>query len=261
MSAIAEEPPEPKTSAAVRSDRPAIDREHGLDVCPFLRSRDGAWASAFASRDLRCWAVVPAAQLSPQKQRDLCVSSAHASCATFMTAEASDRGLGRQDPDDAALWPVVSNIPIALESIHARPGVNVSSPRVGTQALLVGLMVVALIVLVIARTNPLAGAGASPSPGGSASPDASAAAVAPLVASAPPLASASDSPSPAPPSPTLAPSATPSPSAAQRTYRVRSGDTIASIAAKFHTTVKAIVKANNIVDPRTIHPGQALIIP
>lgn len=42
---------------------------------------------------------------------------------------------------------------------------------------------------------------------------------------------------------------------------MRAGDTLAMIAGKYHTTVKALVTANNITDPRTIHPGQVLIIP
>jgi len=261
MSAPAEGPLEHAPASAPRSAGPRLDREHRAVVCPFLRSRDGAWSSAYASRDLRCWAVEPPAQLAAQKQRALCLAAAHTTCATFATADASDRRLGRTEADDAALWPAVSSVPVALEAVRTRPGINVSSPRAGGQAVLVGLMVVAFLVLVIARTNPLGSAEASPSPASSASPDASALAVASSGASMPPVASAAESPSPAPPSPTVEPSATPSPTATQRTYKVRSGDTIASIAAKFHTTVKAIVKANSIVDPRTIHPGQVLVIP
>jgi len=261
MTVIAEEPPEPKPSVAPRPDRPLIDREHGLGVCPFLRSRDGSWSSAFASRDLRCWAVAPAAQPSVQKQRQLCLGATHATCAAFTAADSVDRRLGRADASDAALWPAASSVPIALESVHTRPGINVASPRAGGQALLVGLMVVALLVLVIARANPLAGAGASPSPDASLTADASAVAVASLPATASPVPSVADSASPAAPSPTVAPTPSPSPTATHRTYKVRSGDTIASIAAKFHTTVTAIVRANKIVDPRTIHPGQTLTIP
>jgi LysM repeat protein len=68
-------------------------------------------------------------------------------------------------------------------------------------------------------------------------------------------------PSPVAASPSAVASATPGPSASPRTYKVRSGDSVASIALKFHTTVKAIVAANKIIDARTIHPGQVLIIP
>ncbi len=62
-------------------------------------------------------------------------------------------------------------------------------------------------------------------------------------------------------SPAPEPSTTPAPAASPRTYKVKSGDTIASIAGRFKTTVKAIVAANAITDARTIHPGQILVIP
>ncbi|HOA96804.1 LysM peptidoglycan-binding domain-containing protein [Acetivibrio saccincola] len=44
-------------------------------------------------------------------------------------------------------------------------------------------------------------------------------------------------------------------------YIVRPGDTLASIANRFNTTVAAIVRANNIENPDLIYPGQRLIIP
>ena len=83
-------------------------------------------------------------------------------------------------------------------------------------------------------------------------------------ASAAPTASAVDSPTP---DPTAAPSATPgrtpSPTAtpAHRRYRVKSGDTMSSIAARYGTTVKKLAALNNIADPRVLHAGQVLLIP
>ena len=58
-------------------------------------------------------------------------------------------------------------------------------------------------------------------------------------------------------------SAAPSPSAssAKKTYRVRKGDTLSAIAAKYGVTVSQIVKANKIKDASTIHVGQVLVIP
>jgi LysM repeat protein len=154
-------------------------------------------------------------------------------------------------------------VPVSIEATRVRPGVTVGSPRSGGQAVLIGVMVVALLILVIARTNPLEGgtAGGSPAPSTGGLGLASAvvvASVAPAPSTAP---SVVVSASPAAPSASAAVSPSPAPSATQRTYKVRSGDTVASIAAKFHTTVTSIVKANKIVDPRTIHPGQVLVIP
>lgn len=48
---------------------------------------------------------------------------------------------------------------------------------------------------------------------------------------------------------------------ATRTYTVQSGDTLLKIAAKYGTTVDAIVKANNLKNPSVIRVGQKLIIP
>ncbi len=44
-------------------------------------------------------------------------------------------------------------------------------------------------------------------------------------------------------------------------YRVRSGDTLASIAAEFNSTVEAIVERNDLENPNDIFAGQVLIIP
>lgn len=44
-------------------------------------------------------------------------------------------------------------------------------------------------------------------------------------------------------------------------YVVQAGDTLASIAQRFGTTVEAIVRANNLTDPNLIFVGQVLTIP
>ena len=250
-----------KGPAPARAGPPAtsFDLGHGLPNCPFLRSRDGAWSSTHPSRDLRCWAVHPAAQPAVQKQRQLCVTADHASCATYGAAVFADPA-GDRAADGAGLWPDASPLPVAIESVHVRSGRGIRTPRFGGQPILVGLMLVALLVLLIARANPLAGPVPSASPGASAGV-ASAGSSPSAFPTAMPSPTAVVTPSPAVPSPSAAPTRTPAPAASPRTYRVRSGDTIAGIAAKFHSTVKAIVAANNIADPRTIHPGQVLIIP
>jgi LysM repeat protein len=46
-----------------------------------------------------------------------------------------------------------------------------------------------------------------------------------------------------------------------QTYTVRRGDTLASIASRYGTTVQAIVKANGLANPNTIYVGQRLRIP
>ena len=68
---------------------------------------------------------------------------------------------------------------------------------------------------------------------------------------------------PATPEPTAkaTPTSTAKPQATTLTYRVKSGDTLYTIAAQFGTTIKAIVEANGIADPNRIVVGQKLIIP
>ena len=44
----------------------------------------------------------------------------------------------------------------------------------------------------------------------------------------------------------------------KKIYRVRSGDTLESIAAKFHTTVDDLLQLNPNVDPLALSPGQKI---
>lgn len=46
-----------------------------------------------------------------------------------------------------------------------------------------------------------------------------------------------------------------------QTYRVRSGDTLSAIAERFNTTVRALVRENDLADPNMIRPGRRLRIP
>jgi LysM repeat protein len=48
---------------------------------------------------------------------------------------------------------------------------------------------------------------------------------------------------------------------ATRTYRVKSGDTLSGIAARYKTTVATLMKLNNIKDPRLLRVGQVLKLP
>jgi GH25 family lysozyme M1 (1,4-beta-N-acetylmuramidase) len=46
-----------------------------------------------------------------------------------------------------------------------------------------------------------------------------------------------------------------------KTYTVKSGDTLSSIASKYGTTYQVLAKYNNISDPNKIYPGQKIKIP
>jgi LysM repeat protein len=60
--------------------------------------------------------------------------------------------------------------------------------------------------------------------------------------------------------PTTPPPTTPPPAYGQ-TYYVRKGDTLKKIAAKFNTTVDAILQLNYIANPNVIYVGQAITLP
>jgi LysM repeat protein len=53
------------------------------------------------------------------------------------------------------------------------------------------------------------------------------------------------------------PASTPNPAGA---YQVQAGDSLASIARRFNTTVNALVVANNIVNPNLVYQGQTLVV-
>lgn len=55
--------------------------------------------------------------------------------------------------------------------------------------------------------------------------------------------------------------APPNATSAQRTYTVRAGDTLASIAAQYNINWTTIARANTITNPNSIFSGQQLIIP
>jgi hypothetical protein len=281
MTATGQEPVA-RPSTLTSADRDERLRDADVELvrrpCPYLVADDGGWRSIHATRDHRCGATKPAAPLAISKQRDLCLTPAHHECATFIAARDLERatGLGARRGDDEGFWPSTRGTVLALEPARSRLGVLPgSSGRAGGQAMLVGLMVLAFLVLVIARTSPPstsgtpasadpAVAGASGSPGvdasGSASPIPSATPTpTPTLGVVP-----SGSPSPAAtPAPTAVASARPgasaSPSGSTR-YRVRAGDTLSSIAARFDVSVKRLKALNGLTD-NVIRVGQVLIIP
>jgi len=261
-------------SAAERDASSAVRQ-----VCPYLASADGSWTSLQPTRDQRCRATVPDSLPTVRKQRTVCLVASHDRCPTFLAArEPAADPLRVSDPGGPDLWPDTRSTVMVLDPGRSRmPGAPLARTRAGGQALLVGLMVVALLVLVIARTAPSSGTGGSASPGPGSS--------VPGIAAAGPSGSPSSgglgpsaSPEPTPggtaagpsPSPGSSPAASPGPSASAiptaipvgtRHYTVKSHDTLSSIALAFATTVKKIQLANGISNPRLIRVGQVLVIP
>jgi len=239
------------------------------DICPYLLASQGGWRSAAPSRDHRCTAVDPPAALPADKQRSLCLVAEHTSCPAFRAARASRASMVAPGVDplvvaaaDAARRPVARAAPVIVEGPRLAIGSgNGTWPL--SQAALVGLMIVAFAVVLIARiSTPQA---ATPSPSSS------------------PAATASSSPSPTPtptPAPTVAPSgsgavpsgsgALPSAAASQAgaasgpvsgsIYRVKAGDTLVGIASTFGTTVGELQRVNRLAGS-DLRIGQLMRVP
>ncbi len=238
---------------------------HG--VCPFLLSADGGWRSITAAREHRCTAVSPPAPLAPEKQRRLCLTPEHATCATYLAAgearAAGHRPVLRRRPL-ARTTPLVldhGRLSVPIPAIVAMPGVG--------QGALIGVLGLAFAAVLLARLA--SGGGGSPSgvviPVGSATPtpvstDGAVATQTTPAGEGTPGSSAEPS---ANPSPTLVPTEakpTPKPAAGTpATYKIRRGDTLSAIAARFGTTVKVLAKLNKIDDPSKIRVGQILKLP
>ena len=237
-------------------------------LCPYLATPDGSWRSATAIREHRCMAVTPAIPLALEKQRRLCLVAAHAGCATFGAAEASRVPRTR---DVARSRPIARMTPLILD--RGRFDLRLPALRADRalgQAILVGVLGIALTAILVAR--PSGGAGAAGDVG-SATPGASEpvptdVAAASLVASA----SATTEPTPtdepaatpgssASSTPVGSPTASAEPSTSGATYRVKSGDTLTAIAARFDTTVRVLTQLNGITDPSRLRIGQVLKLP
>jgi len=232
-------------------------------LCPYLASVDGGWRSATVAREHRCAAVAPPAPLAAEKQRRLCLTADHPTCTTYEAARAARPISHERTP--ALPRPIARTTPVVLDHGRLIVGIpSLRSERITGQAVLVGLLAIAFAAIVLTRLT-----GSAPGGAVDASPTPHATAV---VSAAP----ASPEPTPRPvttpapsgpevPSPSAGGSAAPAtalPStSSSRTYKVKSGDTLIGIAARFGTTTKAIVALNAIADPSNLRIGQVLRIP
>lgn len=132
----------------------------------------------------------------------------------------------------------------AAPATHRRPSYGGQARRQASYlpyALAFAVIIVALGGFLYLGLNWASGAGRTAALG--ASP-------APAPALAPPLLPS--------PGPAASPVASP---VAERSYTVKPGDTPGAIAREFGITVEALLRANNIQDPRTLQVGQTLQIP
>jgi LysM repeat protein len=265
MSAV-EGLPVPIPSSQSADRHPSVDALPAL--CPYLATPDGGWRSATAIRDHRCTAVAPPIQLALEKQRRLCLVAAHTGCATYVAAEAA-----RPSVRAATARPIARMTPVILD--HGRFDFRLPSmraDRASGQAVLVGVLAIALTAILIARPSGDAGAAGNP---GSPSPEVTEPAPASAAAGSSTEAVPTTEPTEAVPTegPALTPGASADsspaatsvasadPSTSGATYKVRSGDTLSAIAARFGTTVRALVDLNGITDPSRLRVGQVLKLP
>jgi len=256
--------PEVRPSSPPVQDDPAVDRV--ARICPYLAAADGAWRSASVAREHRCGAVMPPAPLAAEKQRRLCLTAQHPTCATFEAARTS-RPVGPERVETLPR-PLAHTTPVVLD--HGRIAIAVPalhSDRPTGQAILIILMGLAFVAIVLARVS---GSGA-PADASTASPD-SRSTARPSVATSFAATGGSTAPATIDPGASAAPStgtggsAAPgtqpgSPPPATRTYKVKPGDTLIGIAARFGTTLKAISQLNGITNPSSLKIGQMLKIP
>ena len=241
-------------------------------VCPYLLVPGASWRATRAIREHRCTAITPVDAPTLETQRALCLTAAYVTCPQFEAAldERRSRWLGSTQALTAFEARVARRVPRVAPIALDRPSAIAGSlsllggSRRLARILLAAAMVGAAGLLLAAR---FAGGNLGGDIGASPQPTTAAADASPTDASAPSLASPS-LPATSTPSPSPATSATstktPKPAdtpAATRRYRIKSGDTLSGIAARFGTTVRAIKQLNGITDASLIRPGQVLRIP
>ena len=231
-----------------------------LAICPYLLVASGQWRNAEPSREHVCMSEEEPVPIGLDTQRRLCFDD-HRACARY---EAAARTYRTQVPL-VPQRPIARTAPVVVErGRQPLPGPRLGDRRTLGQAALIVAMIAAAGALLLARVGSPSGGGAavrsaSPNPGSSVAVVGQAS---PSPRSPAPSPSLSSSPSPtAAPSPSHTPKPTASHKPSGKTYTVKPGDTLSSIALKFATTVKVLSNLNGITDPKLIKPGQVLKLP
>jgi LysM repeat protein len=218
-------------------------------------------------------AVSPAVPLAAEKQRRLCLVDHHVDCATYGAAVVGHAATGHAGHSR----PLARMTPVILD--HGRFDLRLPALRADRptgQAALVAVLAIAFVAILLARPAGDSGAVVEPGSNGAASAGASIAAATDAAVASPSTVPASEAPeetdrpvtseqpaiqsdAPASAAPSLAASS--EPAASGETYRVKSGDTLSAIAARFGTTTGVLVRLNGITDPSKLKVGQVLKLP
>lgn len=223
------------------------------EVCPHLGLRgDPASCALFPRPDHACG--VPGAPPPPLEwQAGYCLSHRHAECPHFRAHAAGQAaelpGRTRSFRSGRRAWLAVAGalaaacglLGVAFAQGYISIDVSTAEPSPAATA---GM----------AAASPAARGGPSPAPAPTATPALSPAA-SPTVTPEPTLAPT------ATPQPTATPSPVPSPSPRPETHVVAEGETLSEIAARYGTTVEAIMELNGLTDPNTIPAGMVLRLP
>jgi LysM repeat protein len=242
--------------------------------CPFLLSESGGWRLGLPSREHRCGAFTPPASLSPEKQARLCLTPKHIGCATYLASlNARTERLGAPPLRRATRWGLARTTSVIEDPGGVRARIlGAVLDRRRWPAIPALILVTTLFVLALSglRAGLPASAVATASPGQPATQPAPSLGstehpIASEAAGSPPSdASAPASPGKGAATPatgTAQPAGTARPAATFRTYKVRSGDTLAAIAGKYGTTISALVDLNDLSDAGRLSIGQVLLIP
>ncbi len=232
-----------------RADPAPLAAEAGpaaLAACPHLVSVDGPWHAATPSRAHRC-RLLATGRPTLERQQAHCLGPAHLECPTWVEAH------GVAGPPSRP-GPFVATAPVVLEG----PGLGLTADAAGRRLTVPVTLIIAAAALgafVLARGPLSPGTTGAGEDGPPATPGPSVvAATAGPTASATPAATAR---------PAATPIATPVPEATPRptTYKVRAGDTLTAIAARFGTSVAELAALNGIKNTSLIRVGQVLRLP
>ncbi len=238
--------------------------------CPFLLAAAGGWRLDLPSREHRCAAVSPPSPLAVEKQSRLCLTDTHTSCATFVAAlEARAERLGSPPNDRATRWGLARTTTVIQDpgGVRAR-ALGAVLDRGRWPAIPAVLLVTTLFALAVSGFRPslpaTAVATASPTTTSVATLPPARTAAPIIVPTAAPTIEPTIAPTPVPTAPPTAPptaAPTKAPEPTFRTYTVERNDTLSAIAARFGTTVQAIVNLNNLPNANQLSIGQVLLIP
>jgi hypothetical protein len=158
-------------------DRPPPPSGFPRGLCPFLATPSGSWRAAFPTHEHECSAVIPPVPLALEKQRRLCLVAYHETCATYRAAlaertrlgvggesgsNAAGRAGGRSVPQSWAGRPFARTTPVLLERPRPGLGLSASAGRSAGQLVLVALVVIAFILIALARLGTPGSPAAAP---------------------------------------------------------------------------------------------------